>query len=333
MPKVELHLHIEGAIPPETMYDMARSSGNGPSVGSIADLRSKLTYTDFANFIELWTWMTTLIREEAHFEEIAYQVLRTLDGQNVRHVEASYSPGDYWRQGFSVEGITESLVRGKERAWRDFGIRCELIIDLIRDHGPQRSMRYLEEATPFLGKGVVGVGLGGSEQDFPPEPYAPLFREARERGFRLTAHAGEAAGAASIREVVDALRVDRVGHCTRAHEDPLLVSVLKERQVPLEMCVTSNVKTGVCESPEVHPIRDYYRQGLLVTVNSDDPTMFNTSITNEYLLLAERLGFTAEDLKRLSSNSIEASFISESDKASMKALFEREWKRLESECS
>jgi len=328
MPKVELHLHVEGSIPPETMFLLARKSGTDPSLRSVDDLRKKLTYTDFAHFIELWTWMTTLLCDEADFEEIAYNALRALSAQNVKHVEATYSPGDYWRQGFSVQAITESLIRGKERAQRDFGIRCQFIIDLIRDHGPERSETYLEEATPYLGKGLVGIGLGGSEQDFPPGPYESLFREARKRGFRLTAHAGEAAGAESIWAAVNTLRVDRVGHCTRAYEDPQLVSMLKETRIPLEVCLTSNVRTGVCESPEAHPVRQFFRQGLMVTVNSDDPTMFNTSITEEYSLLARRLGFTLDDLKQLSSNSIEASFMSDEERVSMKALCDREWAEL-----
>jgi adenosine deaminase len=329
IPKIELHLHIEGAIPLETMLDLARRDGGTRSLKTVDDLRRKLTCRDFPHFIELWTWMTTLVKEESDFEEIAYQVLRDLSKQNVKYVEASYSPGDYWRQGFSAKGITENLIRGKERARRDFGVKCELIIDLIRDHGPEKSMQYLDAATPYLGKGVIGIGLGGSEQSFPPGPYASIYREAKERGFRLTAHAGEAAGAQSIWVAVEKLGVERIGHGVRAKEDPQLVALLQEKQIPLDMCVTSNVKTGVCPSVEAHPIKEYFQQGLMVTVNSDDPTMFNTSINQEYQGLIQQVGFTVVELRHLTTNSIQASFMSEENKQAMKSQFDGEWQRLE----
>ena len=329
IPKIELHLHIEGAIPMQTLLDLAKRNGSDRSLKTVNDLRRKLKFRDFPHFIELWTWMTTLVKEESDFEEIAYQVLRELSKQNVKYVEASYSPGDYWRQGFSVKRITENLIKGKERARRDFGIRCELIIDLIRDHGPEKSMQYLDAATPYLGKGVVGIGLGGSEQNFPPGPYASIYKEAKKRGFRLTAHAGEVAGAESIWVAVEKLGVERVGHGVRAKEDPLLVALLQEKQIPLDMCVTSNVQTGVCQSVEAHPIKEYFQQGLMVTVNSDDPTMFNTSISQEYLALVQQLGFSVVELRRLMANGIYASFMSEEDKRATKSQFDSEWEQLE----
>ncbi len=325
IPKVELHLHLEGAIPLETIYNLIQRAGGEESINNLDDLRRKLTYTDFANFIDVWTWKNTFIRTEEDFEEIAYRVLESLSKQNVKYIEAFYSPGDFWRVGLTVQGITEYLIKGKERAYRDFGIQSELIIDLIRDHGPERSMKYLEEVTPYLGKGVIGIGLGGSEQSFPADPYAFVYKEAKDRGFRLTAHAGEAAGPKSIWAAVEKLGVERIGHGARANEDSELVSLLKEKQIPLEMCVISNVKTGVCSSIETHPIKQYFQQGLMVTVNSDDPTMFNTSINQEYLILIEKLGFTVSDLKRLSMNGIDASFMSGEDKKLMNDRFEKEW--------
>ena len=328
IPKVELHLHLEGAIPVETLFSLIQRQEREPSIQTLDDLRKKLTYTDFAHFIEVWTWKNTFIKEEKDFEEIAYQVLGDLSQQNVKYVEAFYSPGDYWRQGLSVPGITECLIKGKERAYRDFGIQSELIIDLIRDHGPERSMQYLEEVTDYLGQGVIGIGLGGSEKSFPADSYASVYQEARKRGFRLTAHAGEVAGANSIWAVVEKLGVERIGHGVRAYEDPELVSLLKKRQIPLEICVISNVKTGVCKSVEAHPIKQYFQKGLMVTVNSDDPTMFNASISQEYLALVQKLGFTVNDLKRLSMNGIDASFMSVADKKSMKSQFEKEWEHL-----
>lgn len=328
LPKTELHLHLEGAIPLETLYELIENQGGDPTITSIEDLEKKLMYTDFAHFLELWVWKNTFIKEERDFEEITYQILHNLSNQNVKYLEAYYSPGDYWRQGLTVPGITEAIINGKEKAHREFGIQCELIIDLIRDHGPEIGMQRLEEVTPYLGKGVIGIGIGGSEHEFPADPYAAVYKEAKQRGFRLTAHAGEAAGPDSIWAAIQKLDCERIGHGVRAKEDPQLIAFLKETQIPLELCVVSNVKTRVCESVESHPIKRYYEEGLMVTVNSDDPTMFNTSLTHEYMILAQKLKFSIQDIRQLTLNGIKASFMSEKEKESMKIQFDREWKQL-----
>lgn len=328
MPKVELHLHLEGAIPLDLLFEQIQRKGGEPTIKTLDDLRNRLSFTDFPHFIDVWTWKTTFVREERDFEEIAYRVLEWLSGQNVHYVEAFYGPGDYRRQGLSVQGITERIIAGSQKAYRDFGIRSEFIVDLIRDHGPEVGMKRLDEVTPYLGKGVIGVGLGGSEQSFPADPYAHVYREAKERGFRLTAHAGEVAGPESMWAVIEKLRVERIGHGVRAKEDPRLMAVLRESQLPLEMCVISNAKTKVCRSVKDHPIKYYLAEGLMVTVNSDDPAMFDASITEEYIALAQQLGFTLEQLKRVSMNGIEASFMTDEDKEALKAQFEQEWRDL-----
>ncbi len=328
IPKTELHLHLEGAIPLETLYALIQKRGGDPSITTLEDLRRKLVYTDFAHFIELWIWKNTFIREERDFEDIAYQVLHHLSRQNVQYLEAFYSPGDYKPHGLTVEGITEYLIKGKERARQDFGIRCELIVDIVRGDGVDVGMQRLDETEPYLGKGVIGIGLGGSEHKYPADPYEPVYKEARRRGFRLTAHAGEAVGPSSIWAAIRKLGCERIGHGVRAHEDPDLVAYLKKHQIPLELCVVSNVRTRVCTSVESHPIRQYYDQGLMVTVNSDDPVMFDTTLTHEYKMLAQRLNFTVEELRQLTLNGVDASFLSEKGKESMKAQFEREWQQL-----
>jgi adenosine deaminase len=324
MPKVEIHLHLEGAIPIDALFDLVRR-GKDPHVLTPDDLKAKLDYVDFEHFIDTWVWKNTFIRHESDFEAITYAVLRDLARENVRYVEAFYSPGDYRRQGLTVGGITEHIIKGRERARRDFGIRCNLIVDLIRDHGPEIGMRRLKECLPYLGKGLVGIGLGGSEQLFPAAPYGPVYAAAREMGYRLTAHAGEVAGADSIRDAVEILGVERVGHGLRAGEDPDLVELLGESKTPLEMCIMSNLRTGVCPSIAEHPIRRYFDRGLVVTVNSDDPTMFNSTLTDEYLALAGDLGFTLPEIKVVAMNAITASFLPASEKSALRAQFEAEW--------
>ena len=322
---MELHLHLEGAIPHETLLGQIRRKGTEPSIRTVDDLRRRLTYTDFPSFIDRWIWKNTFIKDEHDFEEIAYVMLEGLSRQNVKYVEAFYAPGDYSRHGLSTEGITERVIAGKERARAEYGIRCELILDLIRDHGPQIGMERLDEVTPYLGKGVIGIGIGGSEQTFPAGPYADVYREAKRRGFRLTAHAGEVAGADSIRSAVEDLGAERIGHGVRAYEDPEVVAMLKDHGIPLEMCIISNSKTGVCPSVKDHPIKDYFRQGLVVTVSSDDPSMFSSTLTDEYLALVRDLGFTLDEVKRVALNAVEASFLPVEAKAALKSTFQSEW--------
>jgi adenosine deaminase len=322
MPKAELHLHLEGAVPIETLFGFASRAGARSGVASVEDLRARLAYRDFGHFIEMWTWKNTFIQEYADFEVMAYEVLRSLSRENIRYVEAHYSPGDYYMQRLKTEGITESILSGVERARADFGISCGLIIDLVRDHGPEVGMVRLDEATPYLGKGVIAVGIGGSEQEFPPGVYAGVYREARERGFHLTAHAGEAAGPGSILEAVEALDVERIGHGVRAQEDPEVVALLRAREIPLEMCIISNVRTGVVRSAAEHPVRRYYDGGLVITVNSDDPVMFNTTLTDEYVALAGDLGFSLDEIKQVALNAVRASFLPPDEKRSLLEEFE-----------
>lgn len=325
MPKVELHLHMEGSIPAETLLEFIRRKGTEPGIRTVEDLKARLTYTDFPHFIEVWTWKNTFIQDEKDFRNIAHDVLTDLSRQNVKYVEAFFGPGDYRRMGLSIPRIIKYVIQGKEKAEADTGIRCNLIMDLIRDHGPEIGWQRLEEATPYLGKGIIGIGIGGSEQIFPPEPYEEIYREAGKRGFRLTAHAGEVAGPESMWGAIRNLRAERLGHGVRANEDPELVEYLREHQLPLEMCPISNVKTGVCESISKHPIREYFDKGLMVTVNADDPAMFSSSLTEDYLALARDLGFGMDEIKRLAANGIDASFLSNAEKAAMYSAFQKEW--------
>jgi adenosine deaminase len=328
IPKVELHLHLEGAIPLETLLAFIRRAGTEPDVRTVADLRARLAYPDFQGFLERWVWKNQFIAEEEDFEGMAYDVLADLHAQNVPYVEMHYSPGDYVGRGLTSDGITEAVLTGAGRAGREFGIRSAFIVDLFWGTDADVAWGWMEEATPYLGRGVVGLGMGGNEGKSPARERAEVYREARRRGFRLTAHAGEALGPESVRAVIDELDVERIGHGVRAVEDPALLELIRERRIPLEVCVTSNVMTGAYPSAAAHPIRTLFERGLLVTVNSDDPTMFHTTLSDEYLLLLRDLGFTPEDVRTLSLNGVEASFLPDDDKRRLRSRFEEEWEGL-----
>ena len=304
LPKVELHLHLEGAIPLEALWSLIEKYGGDPDVPDPSALEKRFRYRDFAHFIEAWVWKNGFLREHEDFTFAAEAVARHLLAQRIVYAEAFYSPGDFRRHGLAPQQLTEAIRAGLDRV---HGIEVRLVADFVRDFGPEQAARVLDEVSEVRDLGVIGVGIGGSELEFPPGPFADVYREARRRGFRTSAHAGEAAGAESVWGAIRELEVDRIGHGTRAAEDERLLDHLAERRVPLEMCPGSNVRTGVVVDLASHPIRDFMKRGLVVTVNTDDPTMFGNSLAGEYRALAD-LGVTRREILGLARNAIESSW-------------------------
>jgi adenosine deaminase len=200
-------------------------------------------------------------------------------------------------------------------------IQVKLVADLVRDFGPQRAEATLDEINEVRELGVIGVGIGGSEQDYPPELFEHVFARARELGFHTSAHAGEAAGAASVWQAIRTLHPERIGHGTRAQEDEKLMDYLAEHRIPLEMCPLSNVRTRVVSSYASHPVRRFFDRGILLSINTDDPAMFGNSLAEEYQMLAEQKGFTPTEIRMLILQAIEMSWMPEQQKQTMAAEF------------
>lgn len=268
LPKAELHLHLEGAIPRATLWELVKKYGGDPETTSLDKLDERFRYRDFPHFIDTWNWMVGYIREYEDFPFIAEAVARDLVAQNIRYVESFYSPGGFALDGREIQKITEAIRSGLDKV---SGVRVNLVADLIRDLGPDYAMKSLEDVHEVKGFGVIGIGIGGAEQKYPPEPFAAVYERARKLGFRTSAHAGEAAGPESVWGAVRSLKVDRVGHGTRAIEDPALVEYLAKTGIPLEVCPISNLRTAVVPSLEAHPVRKYSEAGIAVTISTDDP--------------------------------------------------------------
>lgn len=315
LPKVELHIHLEGAIPLPTMWRLLTKYGGSGDTPTPAALAERFQYTDFDHFLRTWLWKNQFIRELDDFELIGESVAMHLRAQNVRYVEAFYSPPDFAPIGLSTAEITRAMRAGLDRI---DGIHVNLIADLVRNYGPKRGAQTLAELAELKEFGVIGIGIGGAEAPYPPEMFKAVFERAREIGFHTTAHAGEAAGANSIWGAIRALAVERIGHGTRAHEDPALLDYLAAHQIPLEMCPISNVRTAVVKSLKQHPIRDYIDRGLLVTVNTDDPAMFQTSLAEEYRALCRVHGLDRSDISQLVENAVEACWLDSDEKASLR---------------
>jgi adenosine deaminase len=318
VPKVELHLHLEGAIPYSTLWELVQKYGGDPSLPDLEALKSRFGYRDFPHFIETWLWKNQFLREYEDFTFIAEAVAHDLVQQNTRYAEVFYSPSDFARYGLKPQELTEAIRQGFSRV---SNIEIGLVADLVRDDGPHQAAITLAAVREVQSLSVVGIGIGGSEQLYPPEPFQPVYEEARRLGFHTSAHAGEAAGAASIWGAVRQLQVERIGHGTRAEEDERLLDYLAEVQIPLEVCPLSNVRTGVVASIETHPVRRYFERGLFVTINTDDPKMFGNSLAEEYRLLENRLGFSREEIRALILQGIQAAWLSAEKKQELVEAF------------
>ncbi|MEX1004628.1 MAG: adenosine deaminase [Acidimicrobiia bacterium] len=308
MPKVELHLHLEGAIPLDAMWELVSRHGGDPEIRGPEALAKRFEFTDFAHFISVWEWKLRFHDTLDDYAFLAAAVAADLRRQGHSYVEAFVSPTD---SPLDPAEMLRAVRSGLEEV---DGIEIALIPDLVRDTGPELAMRTLDAVIGVAEEaGVIGITIGGSEQHHPPEQFAPVYRRAREAGLRLTAHAGEAAGPESVRRAIEDLGVDRIGHGVRAVEDWALLRELVDRQIPLEVCPTSNVRTKVAPSLPDHPIRTLIDEGAFVTLNTDDPAMFGCTLAGEYAAV-QSLGYDDETMRLLSENAIDASWASPSRK-------------------
>ena len=327
LPKVEQHVHIVGSMKPETLLWLAEEGNIDMSYKTVEDVRRFFRYRDFPHFISIYSTVVDCITNEDQFERITYEMLEGDTRCNVRYVEASFSAPDHILKGLSYRKMIDAINKGVRRAHHNFGIECNLRIDLVRNYGPHAGMEvldWIEEKSD----NIVSIDIGGSEERFPPKPFAPVYRRAKEMGLHLVAHAGEAAGPKSIWEAVKYLNVEHIGHGVAAARDPGLMDYLVERGVTIEACPVSNVRTGVVSSLMRHPIRTFLERGLRVTVNSDDPSLFGTNMNNEYLQLHRRLGFTIPELFRFSLNAVDSCFLPEERRIKMRESFMKEYQRL-----
>lgn len=327
LPKIELHVHLEGAIPHKALFELIQKYDGDSSIQNVAALEKRFEYKDFHQFIETWSWKNQFLREYEDFAYIAELTARDMAAQNIRYVELFFSPSLFARHGLDVQEITHSVRKGLLRVPE---IEIALIADLVRDYGAEFELKTLNALNEVKDCGVVGIGLGGSEHEYPPEPFESLYHEARRMDFCTNAHAGEASGAQSIWGTINHLHVDRIGHGTRIYEDPKLMDYVAEKEIPIELCPVSNVRTGVVNSIREHPIRKYFEHGLVISVNTDDPKMFNTSLAHEYRSLVQNCGFTKQEICKIILLSINSLWLPEEKKNSLIQEFMQDpiWKKI-----
>jgi adenosine deaminase len=329
MPKVELHVHLEGSIRPTTLLTLAERNSVALPAGDLAGLREFYRFTDFDHFIEVYFTISRCLQTVADYRLIAYEFGADMARQNIRYAEVTFTPyTNVTNTGLPFDDILAGLNEGRGRAQEEFGVELRWVLDIVRDH-PDSRHQVAEWAASATDRGVVGFGLGGTENGHPPEWFADAYDVAREAGLHSVPHAGEVAGPQSVWGAIRALGAERLGHGVRCVEDPTLVAYLQQNQIPLEVCPTSNLCLGVYPSYQEHPIRWLWEQGVYVTVNSDDPSMFNTDLVSEYQALVDHLGFSAAELERLSLNALRASFLPAHRKADLEEAFLSQFSELE----
>ncbi len=321
LPKAELHLHLEGSVEPATLAELSHFHntplatennrydvrGSGDELTE-DDVKRLYSYDNFTGFMLAFKAVTERLRTPEDYELITYRLMQKLRQQNVVHAEVYVSVGVVRWRGQDFGPIFEGLERGRERGVRDFGVSLLWIFDAVRHFGPEAAAEVFDIAAKLRDRNVVGIGIGGDERKGPAEWFRDLFKKAADNGLRLTAHAGETTGPESVWGALN-IGAERIGHGLSIAQDAELTEVLAHKQVPLEMCVTSNVRTGVCPDAKDHPLKAFFDEGLMITLNTDDPAMFQTSLNKEYELAQQEFGFTEEQLREIARNSLEASFL------------------------
>jgi aminodeoxyfutalosine deaminase len=318
LPKAELHLHLEGSIEPATLLELRERHGDPATV---ADVGLLYRYRDFQGFLLAFKKITEHLRTPEDYELITYRLMERLKEESVLHAEVYVSVGVcLWRkQDFAA--IFEGLERGRQRGERAFGVSLLWIFDAVRHFGVEAAKPVFELAGLYRDRNVAGIGIGGDEQKGPPEQFKDLYDKAADQGLRLTAHAGETGGPESMWGALN-LHAERLGHGVAAMHDNDLIEELAQRQIPIEICLSSNQRTGVCPNLTDHPVKTFFDKGLMITLNSDDPAMFATTLAREYQLAQDNFGFTDEHLRELARNSFEASFLPTEKKLEFLNLFD-----------
>ncbi len=313
MPKIELHVHVEGAVSAATYYRLAKDNNITLPVSSLKEWEDFFIFRDFPHFIQVYITAVKTLIKASDYTFLVEQFYKNQAEQNIIYTEAFFSASlmvDYFKTDEILDAIALGIKNGEEK----YGVTINFIPDIARQV-PASEHAVTDLVIKGKERGIfIGLGLGGLENGFPPELFAASYARAKESGLRLVAHAGEAVGPESIWGAIKALKAERIGHGIRSVDDEMLLSYLKEHQIPIEVSPTSNYCLKLVEQGEPHPIRKMVDSGVFCTVNSDDPAMFSTTLAGEYELLYTQ-GFTWQELWQLNLNALEAAFLSDEMKA------------------
>ena len=313
LPKAELHVHIEGTLEPELMFELARRNGVAVPFASVDEVRAAYRFEDLQSFLDIYYRGTSVLVTARDFEALTRAYLQRAHGQGVRHAEIFFDPQTHLQRGVAMQTVLDGIGAALDEAQRDLEMSTGLILCFLRHLSQDDAMQTLRRALPFRDR-IVGVGLDSSEVDHPPSKFVRVFERARAEGFRVVAHAGEEGPPAYIIEALDLLGAERIDHGVRAIEDPQLLARLRDEQVPLTVCPLSNVALRVFPRMTDHPLPRLLDAGLVVTINSDDPAYFGGYLNENYAAVATAFDLTAGQLEHLAAASFRAAFLPEADR-------------------
>ena len=334
LPKTELHVHLDGSLRPQTLLELAKDHGKSLPTSDVDELAASMLAADTRNLEEYLAKFAITLSVMQHadaLERVAFELAEDNARENVRYLEVRYSPVLHTEEGLPLTETVEAPLRGLARAESEYGIKTGLIICGIRNMDPATSRDLADLTVAFKGRGVLAFDLAGAEYNYPAKKHRNAFFTVINRNMATTIHAGEAYGPESIHQALHYCRANRIGHGTRLHEDPDLMQYVNDFRVPLEICLTSNVQTRAVASYAEHPLRLYYDKGLVVSLCTDNRLMSSTTVTNEYVMAHEHMGFTWEELKGIARMGFRSAFLHADEKAELLARVEAEMEGLDTD--
>jgi adenosine deaminase len=327
LPKVDLHRHLEGSLRLSTLAEIARKHGVDLPSYDIEALRPYVQVTtdeqpDFHIFLEKFSFLARFYPKLECIDRIAYEAVADAAQDNIEYLELRFNPVTLaLSQGFRFEEVVERVISAVKKAEQDFDIMVRLLTTIRRDYDQDTASRVVDMAIHYADQSIVGLDLAGDEVHYSAQPFAELFNKAKEAGLGITVHAGEATGAESVRIAIELLGADRIGHGVRASEDLAVMDLVRERGITLEVCPTSNIQTAAVKAITKHPLRAFFQIGLPVTINTDDPSVSNTTLTDEYMVAVRDIGVTVPEIKQMILTGVRAAFLPQSEKERLEAFF------------
>ncbi|GIM27431.1 adenosine deaminase [Clostridium polyendosporum] len=312
LPKVHLHCHLDGSVRPETLMEIALKENIPLPAYELEELKEHIQVQNkclsLKEYLKKFVYPISVMQKKEYLKRIAFELIEDCSIENIRYVEIRFAPYLHISQGLSEEDVIEAVLQGIKEGEEKFRVHSNIIISFLRHETIDKNLHQLQAAAKYLGKGVVAVDLAGNEDDYPPELFIDLFNKSKVMGFHITIHAGETGIAENIEKSIRLLHAERIGHGVSAIKDSNIMKLLKEKNIPLEVCVTSNYNTEIIENINDHPIKQFYDRDIKVTVSTDNNTVSNVTLTYELCLLNKSFKFTVEDIINIIKNGIEASF-------------------------
>lgn len=328
LPKIELHVHLDGSVLPKTLIQLAKAQHKSLPVYEEQALLSYMQVEEdcksLNEYLSTFDFVLPFLQTKEALKTVAYELVAQCAQYEVKYVEVRFAPHLHTNEGLTINEIYEAVIEGLQQGEQQFNIVARCIGIILRGHDKQKQMETIEVASQYLGKGLVAVDLAGAEALYPPELYIEPFNKAKQLNIPITIHAGEAGGANNIKTSVQALHASRIGHGVRLEEDVNIFNDINKLQIPLEFCPISNIQTKAVLSWEHYPLKQYLQQGINITVNTDNLTVSNTNLTKELAILVEKFNLTFEQLAVLQLNAVNSIFLEEEKKLHFQQLFKNE---------